>query len=207
MTIGQGTGSPQFVAVNAIFSMFSYFWTVGNGQKTRLLAGLTGASLLLSSASLAAQCRLCGSPAVTKATEPSFQTAEKPLRIEVTANLDFSRLALLGRSGGEVSIDPVSGHRIVSGAITDLGGMSLKGEGRLEGEPGRYVRVNLPDRITLSAPNGSTAEVVKLKTNLPPQAKLDREGRLTFTFGGKLRVTGNAGGQYRGRIAITADYE
>jgi len=165
------------------------------------------AAMLLSSASLAAQCRLCPVTAGTTISKSAPQKQEKPLRIEITANLDFSRLALLNRSGGEVSIDPVSGHRRVSGAITDLGGMSLNGEGRLEGEPGRYVRINLPDRITLSAPNGSTADVVKLETNLPAQAKLDREGRLTFSFGGKLRVTGNAGGQYRGRIAITAEYE
>ncbi len=165
------------------------------------------ATVLMSPASLAAQCRLCASPAGDSTTSVTELKSEKPLRIEITANLDFSRLALLNRAGGEVSIDPVSGHRRVSGAITDLGGMSLNGEGRLEGEPGRYVRVNLPESITLSAPNGSTAQVVKLETNLPAQAKLDREGRLKFTFGGKLQVTGNAGGQYRGRIAITAEYE
>lgn len=172
-----------------------------------LVLGFLALPMLLLPAPSSAQCRLCAAPSGTGSTNTITNEREKPLSIEITANLDFSRLALLGRSGGEVSIDPVSGHRRVSGAVTDLGGMSLKGEGRLEGEPGRYVRINLPDRITLSAPNGSTADVVKLETNLPPQAKLDREGRLTFTFGGKLRVTGNAGGQYRGRIAITAEYE
>ena len=171
------------------------------------IMGFLMVPMLLSPAPLVAQCRLCATPIGGNSTNSIAKEREKPLSIEITANLDFSRLALLSRSGGEVSIDPVSGHRRVSGAVTDLGGMSLKGEGRLEGEPGRYVRINLPDRITLSALNGSTANVVKLETNLPPQAKLDREGRLTFTFGGKLRVTGNAGGQYRGRIAITADYE
>lgn len=193
--------------INAIFSIFSYFAAVGKGQKSLLCVALISATMLLSLAPATAQCRLCAAPTAVQAAKPSLHKSEKPLRIEITANLDFSRLALLDRSGGEVSIDPVSGLRRVSGAITDLGGMSLKGEGRLEGEPGRYVRINLPDRITLSAPNGSTADVVKLETNLPPQVKLDREGRLTFTFGGKLRVTGSAGGQYRGRIAITAEYE
>ena len=156
-----------------------------------------------------AQCRLCSEPAgsaVSSAHAGSTQS-EKPLRIEITADLDFSRLALMSRSGGEVSIDPLSGQRRISGGITDLGGMSLHGQGRLEGEPGRYVSVNLPDRITLSAPNGSTAELVKLETNLPVRAKLDSMGQLTFSFGGKLQVTGNANGQFRGRISITADYE
>lgn len=157
--------------------------------------------------SAAAQCRLCVSePSVKSSVAASAQT-ETPLNIEITANLDFSRLALLNRAGGEVDLDPQSGQRRFSGGITDLGGLSLHGEGRLTGAPGRLVRVQLPERIRLSAPNGSTAELVKLDTDLPAQARLDRDGRLTFSFGGRLRVNGNASGQFRGRIAITADYE
>jgi hypothetical protein len=154
-----------------------------------------------------AQCRLCAPSNDIPTTTVSNPETERPLHIEITTNLDFSRLALVNRSGGEVSIDPVSGNRQINGALTSLGGLSLTGEGRLQGEPGRYVRVYLPDRIQLSAANGSTAELVKLDTDLPAQAQLDPNGRLTFSFGGKLRVTGNAGGQYRGRIAITAEYE
>jgi len=154
-----------------------------------------------------AECRLCAIPAGGEVGSASDQKTEKPLRIEITTNLNFSRLALLNRAGGEVSIDPVSGYRRISGALTDLGGMSLSGEGRLEGEPGRYVRVTMPERITLNAPNGSVAELVKLDTNLPAQAQLDRDGRLSFTFGGNLRVSGSSSGQFRGRIAITAEYE
>ena len=157
--------------------------------------------------SLQAQCRLCTGPSGSQVSSTGVKKVEKPLRIEITADLNFSRLALLNRTGGEVSIDPLSGARRISGALSGLGGMYLNGEGRLEGEPGRYVRVHLPERIVLSAPNGSTAELVKLDTNLPAQAQLDRNGKLSFTFGGKLRVTGSSGGQYRGRIAITADYE
>ena len=58
-----------------------------------------------------------------------------------------------------------------------------------------------------SAADGSTAELEKLETNLPALARLDQAGRLVFAFGGKLRVRGDASGQFRGRIAITADYE
>ena len=197
---------PSERQINPIFSIFLYLEAVGKYRKSILAACLFVAVSGMSWGPVAAQCRLCPADSGRSVTQIS-QGSETPLRIEITANLDFSRLALLNRSGGEVSIDPVSGHRQISGAVTDLGGMSLNGEGRLQGEPGRYVRVTLPDTILLSAPNGSTAEVVKLETNLPAQAKLDHEGRLTFSFGGKLRVTGNAGGRYRGRIAITADYE
>lgn len=155
-----------------------------------------------------AQCRLCAvSPASDTLSSPGSDKREIPLQIEITANLDFSRMALLGGNGGVVSIDPVSGARQISGNIANLGGMALHGEGRLTGEPGRNVRVSLPDRIQLSSANGSTAELEKLETNLPALAKLDQTGRLVFSFGGKLRVRGDANGQFRGRIAITADYE
>lgn len=177
-------------------------------------AGYVGAfGLFLASVSFtqpspaAAQCQLCAQPSGGTTTRDMPSVPEKPLRIEIVTHLDFSRLALLDRAGGEVSIDPSSGHRQMNGGITDLGGLSLNGEGRLEGEPGRLVRVMLPERIILSAPNGSTAELVKLETNLPAQTRLDRSGRLNFSFGGKLKVRGNADGQYRGRITITADYE
>lgn len=163
--------------------------------------------MLVAPDSAAAQCRLCAAPPDGASSARSSDKTEKPLNIEITANLDFSRLALLNRAGGEVEIDPQSGQRRISGGLTDLGGLSLNGEGRLTGEPGRVVRVHLPERITLSAPNGSTADLVKLDTDLPAQARLDRDGRLNFSFGGRLRVTGNASGQFRGRIAITADYE
>lgn len=166
------------------------------------------AALVLFPGSLNAQCRLCASDSAL--ASPASKTAadrEIPLRIEITANLNFSRLALMDRSGGEIRIDPMTGHKRISGNIADLGGMSLHGEGRLQGEPGRYVRVQLPERISLSAPNGSTAELVKLKTNLPAQSRLDQQGQLTFTFGGSLKVSGDTAGQFRGRIAITADYE
>ncbi|MEP3225255.1 MAG: DUF4402 domain-containing protein [Parasphingorhabdus sp.] len=168
---------------------------------------LFGGVLVFPSSNVAAQCRLCADSPETASAAARSGEAELPLRIEITANLDFSRLALLNRAGGEVDLDPQSRQRRISGGITDLGGLSLHGEGRLTGEPGRIVRVNLPERITLSAPNGSTANLVKLDTDLPAQPRLDSDGRLTFSFGGKLRVNGNASGQFRGRIAITADYE
>tara|TARA_R110000772_G_scaffold59179_1_gene133987 strand:- start:253 stop:801 length:549 start_codon:yes stop_codon:yes gene_type:complete len=157
--------------------------------------------------SAAAQCRLCAAQPINASSSRSSDEAEIPLNIQITANLDFSRLALLNHAGGEVELDPQSGQRRITGGISDLGGLSLNGQGHLTGEPGRLVRVQLPEQITLSAPNGSTADLVKLDTNLPPQARLDRDGRLSFSFGGRLRVTGNASGQFRGRIAITADYE
>ena len=155
-----------------------------------------------------AQCRLCGSDSGSSGLSVARSGLDEvPLQIEITTNLNFSRLALVSRTGGEAHIDAVSGAKRVSGALSDLGGVSLNGQGRLKGEPGRFVRVQLPERILLSAPNGSTAELAKLETDLPVQVRLDQNGRLDFSFGGRLRVRGNASGQFRGRIAITAEYE
>lgn len=176
--------------------------------KYTLFGALVTAFLALLPAESYAQCRLCAT-----SSEPSNLSRvasgkpEIPLQIEITADLDFSRLAVLNSNGGVVSIDPLSGDRYIRGSIANLGGMVLHGEGRLTGEPGRSVRIFLPERIQLSAPNGSTAELERLETNLPPLARLDHTGRLTFAFGGQLRVRGDASGRFRGRIAITADYE
>ncbi|WP_321326298.1 DUF4402 domain-containing protein [uncultured Parasphingorhabdus sp.] len=165
-------------------------------------------TLAVPPAQLQAQCRLCATSAGTDSvSDTASGKTEIPLQIEITANLDFSRMALLSRSGGVVSIDPTSGDKHIQGSIANLGGMALHGEGRLTGEPGRSVRIFLPERIQLSAPNGSTAELEQLETDLPALARLDPSGRLTFAFGGQLRVRGDASGRFRGRIAITADYE
>ena len=177
-------------------------------EKSMLIGAMMTACLAFMPGDAQAQCRLCAvSPASDALSNATSDKREIPLQIEITANLDFSRLALLSGNGGVVSIDPMSGARQISGSIANLGGMALHGEGRLTGEPGRNVRVSLPERIQLSSANGSTAELEKLETNLPALARLDQAGRLIFSFGGKLRVRGNANGQFRGRIAITADYE
>ena len=43
-------------------------------------------------------------------------------------------------------------------------------------------------------------------SDLPPLPRLDSAGNLTFRFGGRLRVTGDAEGEYRGDLPITAEY-
>ena len=155
--------------------------------KSLLFGSMVTVSLAFMPDAVRAQCRLCAtSPVSDNLSGTITDKSEIPLQIEITANLDFSRMALLSSNGGVVSIDPTSGARQISGNIANLGGMALHGEGRLTGEPGRSVRVSLPERIQLSAANGSTAELEKLETNLPPMARLDQAGRLIFAFGGYM---------------------
>lgn len=158
-------------------------------------------ALLASSAPAVGQepCRLCfgsdgGSP------------GEQPLTIEIYTGLAFSRLALNGASTGSAVIDPQSGAKKTDGGMIDLGGMSVQGRGRITGTPHRTVRIDLPQRVAMNAPDGTSADLSDLATDLPAFPVLDASGALEFTFGGRLSVKGNQGGNFRGRIPISVDY-
>jgi hypothetical protein len=163
-----------------------------------LMVGLTNA--------VAAQeppCQLCSSAD----QEDRRQQAERaPLRIDVETSLDFSRVTQTEAGEGEIVVDPVSGERKVSGALTDLGGMSLRGSARIKGQPHQPVLITLPNRVQLRSSTGSVAEITDIRSDLGPASSLDADGQLRFTFGGRLRVTGRVSGVFRGSIPITADY-
>jgi hypothetical protein len=156
--------------------------------------------LMFAAAPLAAQCRLC---APGNESVPSRQ--QRPLNIDVTASLDLGRAAA-GGTGGSIALDERTGTRRVDG-LADLGGFAIKGQVRLTGEPSARVRVTLPSSVRLRAPDGAMAEAVDLRTDLSPMPVLDPSGQLTFSFGGRLVVSGGASGDFRGRIPISADYE
>jgi Domain of unknown function (DUF4402) len=148
------------------------------------------------------QCRLCA-----PASDAKPVSAAVPLNISVDATLDLGRAAQTVRNGaGTINLDARSGARTVSGTLADLGGMSMKGTVRLSGTPFAPVTVSLPNKIQLIAPDGSTADVVEIRTDIGSNAVLDVQGRLSVSFGGRLIVTGGAAGDFRGRIPVTADY-
>lgn len=155
------------------------------------------------SAPAMAQCLLCApGPAV-----PTGERAPAPLAVEIGSALDFDRVAVSAPGGGSVSIDPVSRVRMVEGALADLGGLVMTGSATVRGEPGRAVRIGLPREVSLHGTGGSGARITRLVTDLPNAPRLGSDGSLRFAFGGTLDVTGDDGGDYRGRIAITVDYE
>lgn len=156
--------------------------------------------LLALASPLAAQCRLC-----TSESTPATTGEMRPLNIEIETALDFSRAAGTG-GGGSIAIDERTGTRRVAG-LADLGGMAIKGSVRLTGAPFARVRVSLPSTVRLLAADGSSAEAVDLRTDLPADPVLDAAGELRFSFGGRLVVSGRAAGEFRGRIPIVADYQ
>ena len=76
----------------------------------------------------------------------------------------------------------------------------------MTGIPLRQVRIDLPGRVPMTTPDGASAELVDFTTNLPHRPTLDANGELEFTFGARLVVKDGRGGNYRGRIPITVDY-
>lgn len=197
--------NPLYSVVNNIligYAITGLLMTRCGFNYSPVIALLPAMAALAAAPSAGAQCRLC-----PPAGETAARQAERPLSIEVETGIDFSRVAVASAGGGRVEVDAASGRRRVSGGLVDLGGMALSGSVRLSGEPGRGVRISLPERVMLTAPDGSVAELSDIVTDLPPMPRLGPDGRLRFAFGGQLQIKGQVSGNFRGRIPIVADYE
>lgn len=144
-------------------------------------------------------CRLCYS-------EPGTKPGERPLTIEIWADLSFAKLAMTGRSGGSAQVDAQTGSKSTQGDVMSLGGTPVTGHGRITGEPLRQVRIDLPGKVPMSTPDGGSAELTDFTTNLPRNPQLNANGELEFSFGARLVVKDGRGGNFRGRIPISVDY-
>jgi hypothetical protein len=132
---------------------------------------------------------------------------EQPVRIEIITELNFSRAAVVGSGIGEIAVAAEEGNKASANGMVDLGGYAMAGQVRVYGEPGRAVRIDLPRTVKMHSGNGGRIEISDLRSNLPPAPRLDAQGALSFAFGGRLTVTGNASGAFRGRIPITVEYQ
>ena len=149
-----------------------------------------------------AQCRLCATPTSGVETEV---TAAPPIQLEVEASLDFDRLVLTGPNGGTASL-AADGSRSVSGSITELTSRAMVGSAVIRGEPGRMVRISLPSHIDMHGLAGNRISIGGIESDLPASARLDSTGSLSFRFGGRLEIVGDAEGDYRGDVPITVEY-
>lgn len=156
-------------------------------------------ALALTAPAGAQPCRLCYS-------DPAARPGEVPLRIEIWTDLNFSRMALIGRDGGSAELPATGAGKRTSGAIVDLGGLAVAGRGKITGAPGREVRIALPEQIEMTSVDGSHAELVAFTTDLPPHPVLSASGELEFGFGARLILRSGNGGNLRGRIPISVDY-
>ena len=148
-----------------------------------------------------AQCRLCDTPTTTR-DDPS---GNGPVSLEIETSLDFDRLILLGAGEGSATLLP-NGQRSVSGMVGDLSGRAMVGSALVHGEAGRSVRVELPSSIELYSLSGARITIEDIVSDLPSGARLDAAGALSFRFGGRLHISGDAEGEYRGDVPITVEY-
>ncbi len=164
---------------------------------------LTGAIGLAAPAlpqDVTAPCRLCG-PGV-----PSIEDkATVPVSLNVETRLDFDKLVLAGVEDGSAELGP-DGARSVAGSIMAIGSRAMVGEVVIRGEPGRFVRIELPNAVELNGLAGGMVRLESIRSDLPPMPRLDDSGRLSFRFGGVLRVSGDLDGEFRGDVPIDVDY-
>ena len=153
-----------------------------------------------SSQDATAPCRLCDSSSASNSETPSM-----PVSLDVEASLDFDRLILAGSGDGSAELSP-DGARSVAGSITAISARAMVGEATIRGEPGRIVRVSLPERIELFGLAGGSIRLESIRSDLPSMPRLDAEGRLSFRFGGILRVSGDLDGEFRGDVPIDVEY-
>ena len=148
-----------------------------------------------------AQCRLCETPTMSR-EDPANRG---DVALEIDARLDFDRLILGGQGDGAAILRP-DGSRTVEGAVTELSPRAMVGAVTVRGEPNRVVRVELPRRIQLYSVGGGQISFEDVVSDAPSLPRLDSSGKLTFRFGGRLQVTGDAEGDYRGELPITVEY-
>lgn len=145
-------------------------------------------------------CRLCAPP--SSAEQPATAA---PVTIEVQTSLDFDRLVLTGPSGGTVRLSP-DGARSAKGAVSGPAGRAMVGSVVVRGEPHQAVRIDLPRTIELWGYAGGRIVIERIEADLPSAPRLDASGRLSFRFGGEVVIEGNAQGEYRGDVPVTAEY-
>lgn len=148
-----------------------------------------------------AQCRLCSSPTTSR----NDATGSDTIALDVETSLNFGQLVVDGTGAGSATIRP-DGSTQNLGAVAGISPRAMVGTVVLHGQPGRTIRVELPSRIVLYSLSGGEISFDDVVSDLPSLPRLDSAGTLTFRFGGRLRVTGDAEGQYRGDLPITAEY-
>lgn len=172
------------------------------GALRHLLLSIAGVAVAIWVAPpVEAQCRLCEQPTTALSTDGP----NGDVQLQIETRLDFDRLILSGSGAGAATIRP-DGTQLAEGGVVDLGPRAMVGTVLVHGEAGRSVRVDLPHRIELYSVGGGRITLDDITSDLPSLPRLDAAGNLTFRFGGRLMVSGDSDGQYRGDLPITVGY-
>jgi hypothetical protein len=147
-----------------------------------------------------APCALCAPATGIVEDKPAT-----PVSLSVETKLDFGQIILAGAGDGSAQLEP-DGARNVSGSVSAISARSMVGEVEIRGEPGRQLRIDLPRHIDLFGLNGGSIRLDSIHSDLPPMPRLDENGRLSFRFGGMVRLSGDVDGQFRGDVPIDVEY-
>lgn len=150
----------------------------------------------------APSCALCG---ITPGEERPPGAEPRPLTMEFESKLDFDRLLADGDGPGTATLS-ANGNSDASGSVEMIGDRAVVGRLILEGEPGRDVAIEFPERIELVSMSGAIITVSRITTDLPRNPTLDPSGRLVVSFGGEVTIDGSSGGDFRGNLLVRADY-
>jgi hypothetical protein len=166
-----------------------------------LIAFLAIASAVALCAPAGAQCRLCDTPTTIRDERPS----DDDIRLEIETSINFDRLIVDGSGSGTALIRP-DGSTSVQGSVSDISPRAMVGSAVVHGQPGRTVRIELPRRILMHSISGGEISFDDLVSDLPSLPRLDSTGTLNFRFGGRLTISGDADGEFRGDLPITVEY-
>lgn len=167
---------------------------------TLALAGAVGFAAPALPQDVTAPCALCGTPTETPKDKPAT-----PVSLTVETKLDFGQIILASSGEGSAQLAP-DGARNVSGSVTAISARAMLGEIVIQGEPGRAIRIELPKHIDLFGLSGGSIRLESIRSDLPPMPRLDGNGRLSFRFGGVVRVPGDFDGEFRGDVPIDVEY-
>jgi hypothetical protein len=174
---------------------------MGNSKTLALwLAALAAAAA--GTAPARGQCRLCDKPT----TALTHSADEDGLDLQVETSLDFGRLIIAGEGTGAAVVRP-DGSNAAEGALAGVSARAMVGTAVVHGSPGRVIRVELPRRIDLYSVRGGRITLDNVLSDLPALPRLDSAGNLTFRFGGRVTVSGDSEGEYRGDMPITVEYQ
>ena len=171
------------------------------GHKLLHVVGAALAFGLASPSAAPAQCRLCDTPTTSRDEAGSGNE----IRLEIETSVNFDRLVFLGSGTGTALIRP-DGSTSAQGSVSDVSPRAMVGSAVVHGQPGRALRVELPRRIQLYSMSGGEISFDDVVSDLPSIPRLDSTGSLTFRFGGRLTISGDADGEYRGDLPITVEY-
>jgi hypothetical protein len=150
-----------------------------------------------------AQCRLCEQPSTSAVLEDG---TGGDVQLQVETNLNFDRMVLSGAGAGAATIR-ADGSNGVEGSVMAVGPRATVGTVLVHGDPNRAVRVQIPRRVQLFSISGGQITLDDVTTDVPAITRLDAAGNLSFRFGGRLILTGNSDGPFRGDLPITVEYQ